>query len=122
MMNWMNQAITARPVRFTLSKRSASGNASANNAVIPKASIGTPNRFLFDNRIGGIPRSDSAVHGRPGYRDIAATLIPNIDTKAPRTMTVRNVASPIAAVSCTVAWDVAILSAPSIMATTTAST
>ena len=121
MMNWMNRAITARPVRLTLLKRSASGKASANDAVIPKASIGTPNWFLFDNRIGRTLRSDSAVHSRGAPND-AATLMPNIDTSAPRTITVRNVSSPIAAASCTVSCDVAILSAPRNMATTTAST
>ena len=120
-MNWTNRAITARPVRFRLSNRSASGKASANDAVMPKAIIGTPNRFLFDNRIGRIPRSDSAVQSRGAPND-AATLIPNIDTRAPTTMTVRNLSFPTAAASFTVSWDATILSAPSNIATTRAST
>ena len=100
MMNWMNRAITARPVRFTVSKRSASGNASVNDAVMPKASIGTPNRFFSDSRIGKIPLSDNAVHSRGAPND-PATLMPNIDTKAPMMTTVRKASFSMAAASVT---------------------
>ncbi len=114
----MNRAITATPVRLSLSNRSASGNASANDAVIAKAIIGTPNWFLFDKPIGRTPRSDSAVQSRGAPND-AATLMPDIDTKAPTTITVRNVSFPIDAASFTVSLDATILSAPSNIATTT---